>query len=149
MIKRLVTIKPFFKSDKTPSAKNQEDTTKDEELDSNKYIFLVYVQWSKENRKIKAYMKTRNLKSESDTACNGLSDLVAKPGMRLNYKNITMIILYQLHDDHDISKDFDVTGIVPTRLDHYLNSDPSQRIDFSQEQIDDIVNKTDFTYRTL
>jgi len=94
-------------------------------------------------------MKTKNLKSERDMVCNGRSELLVDPGMRLNNKNITMTILYQLHDDHDISKDFDVTGIVPTRLDHYLNSDPIQRIDFSQEQINGIVNKVDFTYRAL
>jgi hypothetical protein len=142
-------IKIFFQREKAPSAAKQEDTNKAEELDPKKYIFLVYVQWSQENREIKTYMKTKNLKSEREMICTGLSELMANPGMRLNNKNITMAILYQLHDDHDISKDFDVTGIVPTRLDHYLNSDPTQRIDFFQEQIDGIVNKVDFTYRAL
>jgi hypothetical protein len=142
-------IKALFQSKSSFSAKRQEDTTIVEQLDPNEYIFFVYVQWSQKNRIIKTYMKTKNLKSEREMICTGLSELMANPGMRLNNKNITMAILYQLHDDHDISKDFDVTGIVPTRLDHYLNSDPTQRIDFSQEQIDGIVNKVDFTYRAL
>jgi hypothetical protein len=94
-------------------------------------------------------MRTEHLKSERDMICNGLSDLIAKPDMRMNSKNIKMAIFYQLNPDHDVFKDFDVTGIKPTRLEHYLNSDPQKRIDFSQKQIDDIVNNIEFTYRTL
>ncbi len=142
-------IKGLFQKENSLLGQREENTTKTHESDPNKYVFLVYVQWSQDNRVVKTYMRTENLKSESDMICNGLSDLVTNPDMRLNSKNITMAILYQLKDDHDIAKDFDVTGIVPTRLDHYLNSDPNQRIDFSQKQIDDIVNKVEFTYRAI
>lgn len=141
-------VKVFFQRAKSQSAK-KENTTIAKESDPNKYIFLAYVQWSQDNRVIKTYMRTENLENERVMICNGLSDLVADPDMRLNSKNIKMAILYQFNDDHDISKNFDVTGIIPTRLDHYLNSNPSKRIDFSQEQIDDIVNKVEFTYRAL
>ncbi len=142
-------VKVFFQRKKSNSAKKEKKTTTAEESDPIKHIFLVYVQWSQKNREIKTYMRTKNLKSESDMVCNGLSDLVANPDMRLNSKNIKMTILYQLSDDHDVSKDIDVTGIVPTRLDHYLNSDLGKRIDFSQEQIDGIVNTKELTYRAL
>jgi hypothetical protein len=140
-------VKVFLQRNKSQSP--EKDTTKVIESNPNKYIFLVYVKWSQDNRVIKTYIKTENLKSECDMICNGLSDIVADPDMKLNSKNIKMAILYQLNDDHDVSVDFDVTGIVPTRLDHYLNSNIDKRIDFSQEQIDDIVNKAEFTYRPL
>lgn len=119
------------------------------ELDPHPYLFLVYVRWSRENRELKTYMRTRKFDSEIDMVCNGLADLVAEPENRLNSKNIKMAVLYQLDDNHDISRDFDVTGIVPTRLDHSLNSDYRQRIQFSQDQIDTIVNNTPFTYRAV
>jgi len=142
-------VKVFLQRNKSQSAKINDNTTKAKESDPNKYIFLAYVQWSQDNKVIKTYMKTKNLKNECDMICDGLSDLVTNPDMKLNSKNIKMAILYQLNNDHDIFKDLDVTGIIPTRLDHYLNSDPSKRIDFTQEQIDDIVNKVEFTYRAL
>ncbi|MCK5312927.1 MAG: hypothetical protein KAJ62_12500 [Desulfobacteraceae bacterium] len=142
-------VKVFFQREKSQSAEKKETIPIAKESDPNRYIFLVYVQWSQDNRVIKTYMRTKKLTSERDMICNGLSDLVANPDMRLNSKNIKMAILYQFNDDHDISKNFDVTGIIPTRLDHYLNSDPGKRIDFSQEQIDDIVNKVEFTYRAI
>ena len=121
----------------------------DEVSDSPEQIYLVYVRWSQKNREIKTYMRVQNMNSEKDMTCLGLADLVAEPEMNLNSKNITMAILYQLTDDHDVSRDLDVTGIVPTRLDHYLNSDPEKRITFSQQEIDDIVNKAAFTPRNL
>ncbi len=142
-------IKLFIQRKKSNSSKKEKKTFKTDEIDSIEHIFLVYVQWSQENREIKTYMRTKNLKSESDMVCNGLSELVANPDMRMNSKNIKMAILYQLNDNHDISQDIDVTGIVPNRLHHYLNSDLGKRIDFSQEQIDDIVKNVGLTYRAL
>jgi len=142
-------VKLFFQRKKSNSEKKGKTGSKHDESDPIKHIFLVYVQWSKKNREIKTYMKTMNRKSESDMVYNGLSDLIANPDMRLNSKNIKMIILYQLDDDHDVSNDINITGIAPTRLDHYLNSDQSKRINFSQEQIDEIVNKVKLTHRVL
>ncbi len=142
-------IKVFFRREKSNSAKKDKKVFRSEESDPIKHIFLVYVQWSQERREIKTYMRTKNLKSESDMVCNGLSDLVANPDMRLNRRNIKMVILYQLNDFHDVSKDTDVTGIVPTRLDHYLNSDQRNRIEFSQKQIQDIVNTIELTPRAI
>lgn len=120
-----------------------------EKQDPHPYVFFVYVQWSQENRVIKTYMRTRKRKSETDMICSGLSDLMADPHMKLNQRNINMAILFQVEDDQDITKELDITGIVPTRLDHYLNSDPEKRIQFSQEEIEKIVNGTEFTYRAL
>lgn len=142
-------VKFFLKKETSSSESIKADTDRAEKLDPHKYLFFVYVKWSRENRVIKTYMKSKNLKNEREMIYNGLSDLVSRPDMKLNRRNIKMAILFQLDDDHDVTKNYDVTGKTPTRLDHYLNSDPSQRIQFSQEQIENIVNSTTFTHREL
>ena len=114
----------FFKKVQSPNTPKKE--SKGKGVDLKEYLFFVYVQWSKEDRVLKTYIKTMQNKNEIVMVCNGLSDLVANPEMNMNSKNIKMIVMYQVDDDHDVSKDFDVQGVIPTRLDHYLNSDPSR-----------------------
>jgi len=94
-------VKLFFNKPKSPSTKK--NMYKPEKSDSNDYLFFIYIQWSQENRELKTYMRTKKLKSEIDMVCNGLSDLVANPEMKLNNKNIKMAILYQLDDASDDS----------------------------------------------